>query len=344
MCGSVAAGNGTAPPKLVASTVSLGAVMQEVRFQVSSEHKTRVRIWNSLDPAVGGRIELGHRIGVLEQMTEVASRFSVSELTKAEFWSEDNGYETIRHSSGSGATDINLNHYPSQMSTFITDGVDQLSVALEHSHGVASLYNGTLDVMQHRRGGPFVAGHGTVVLDDSDRIFTETWVSLGNVSASNALRHSNKLRLNHPLTVMFGDGATSKAPVLVDPKAAMVGKGLAANVQLQTARATSATADEILINLFHIYGKQEQPAAAAAPTSVDLSALLRPFRPALTSLNETTLNGMIPIETLKRLQWKTVGGDTAAQREAVAAAAPNADGSLTIKPFEFRTFLAKASN
>jgi len=52
--------------------------------------------------------------------------------------------------------------------------------------------------MQHQRGGPFVAGHGTVVLDDSDRIFTETWVSLGNVSASNALRHSNKLRLNHP--------------------------------------------------------------------------------------------------------------------------------------------------
>ena len=41
----------------------------------------------------------------------------VEELHAAEFYSEDNGYETIRHSSGSGDKDINLNHYPSQMST-----------------------------------------------------------------------------------------------------------------------------------------------------------------------------------------------------------------------------------
>jgi hypothetical protein len=64
-------------PKLLFSSVSLGPVMQEVRLQVSAEHKTRIRLWVSDDPAVGGRIELGHHIGVLEQMTEVASRFTV---------------------------------------------------------------------------------------------------------------------------------------------------------------------------------------------------------------------------------------------------------------------------
>lgn len=100
----------TGAPKLLFSSVSLGPVMQEVRLQVSNEHKTRIRLWVSDDPAVGGRIELGHHIGVLEQMTEVASRFTVKELQKAEFYSEDNGYETIRHSSGSEDKDINLNH------------------------------------------------------------------------------------------------------------------------------------------------------------------------------------------------------------------------------------------
>ena len=75
--------------KLLATTASLGPVMQEVRLQISAEHKTRVRIWRSKDPAVGGRIELAHRIGVLEPQTEVASRFAVSELHAAEFFSED---------------------------------------------------------------------------------------------------------------------------------------------------------------------------------------------------------------------------------------------------------------
>ena len=130
------------PPKVLFSSVSLGPVMQEVRLQLTPEHKTRIRLWVSDDPAVGGRIELGHHIGVLERMTEITSRFSCAELQNADFYSEDNGYEVIKHTSGSGAKDINLNHFPSQMSTFISDGEAQLSVALEHGHGVASLYNG----------------------------------------------------------------------------------------------------------------------------------------------------------------------------------------------------------
>ena len=54
--------NPTTPP-LLASSVALGPVMQEVRLQVSAEHKTRIRLWVSADQAVGGRIEIAHRIG-----------------------------------------------------------------------------------------------------------------------------------------------------------------------------------------------------------------------------------------------------------------------------------------
>ena len=90
---------------------------------------------------------------MLEQKSEIISRFTVADLQRASFFSEDNGYEVIRHRSGSGDSAIPLNHFPSQMSTFLSDGESQLSVALAHAHGVASLYNGTLDVVQHRRGG-----------------------------------------------------------------------------------------------------------------------------------------------------------------------------------------------
>jgi hypothetical protein len=351
------------PGKLWASSVSLGQVMQEVRFQLSSEHKTRVRLWVSDDPAVGGRIELGHRIGVLDEKTEVTSRFTVRELAGAEFYSEDNGYETIRHSSGSGATDINLHHFPSQMSTYITDGTDQLSVALEHGHGVASLYNGSLDVVQHRRGGPFEGHGGTVVIDDTDRIFTHTWVSIGNVSRSNELRHSNKLRLNHPLMVMFGCDPASpgcKPPTSfkkVDPVASKFGsaggEGLPKPVHLQSVRATSENATEVLLRLLHVYGSTEQPAAASKAVSVDLGKLLAPFEgigsaaaaKGFTHFNETILNGMIPASSLKRLKWKTVasqdetaGPDSSAERQIRR----HSDTELSISPFEFRTFLLSA--
>ena len=333
--------NGTDAPKLLFSSVSLGPVMQEVRLQVSNEHKTRIRLWVSDDPTVGGRIELGHHIGVLEQMTEVASRFTVKELQKAEFYSEDNGYETIRHSSGSEDRDINLNHYPSQMSTFITDGEHQLSLALEHGHGVASLYNGTLDVMQHRRGAPYGGTGGTVVIDDTDRIFTETWVSIGSVAASNKLRHSNKLRLNHPLTVMFADGKTNGATrAVIDPLAAKV-TSIDESVHLQTVRATTSTADEVLVNFLHVFGKNELPAASTGAKSVDMEALISPFRPELVNFNETSLNGMVSKEQAEaeRMVWKTTTPPKAAP---VAPASARSDGStMSIQPFEFKMFLAK---
>ena len=64
------------------------------------------------------------------------------------------------------------------MSAFVGNSTVQMSLALDRSHAVGSLYNGTLEVVQHRRGGPFLAGKGTVVLDDTDRIFTQTWLNV----------------------------------------------------------------------------------------------------------------------------------------------------------------------
>jgi hypothetical protein len=233
------------------------------------------------------------------------------------------------------------------MSTFISDGESQLSVALEHGHGVASLYNGTLDVVQHRRGGPFQGSGSTVVLDDTDRIFTETWVSIGNVSRSNELRHSNKLRLNHPLVLMFGEHKTNgDTKHKVDPLAGNI-SGLGDSVQLQTVRATSSTADELFVNLLHTFSKAELPAHKAQPQPVDLLSIISPFRPELTTFNETTLSGLVSKEQAEaeRMVFKTTSppstSDNAGRNKAQVPAS-GGSATLTIDPFEFRSFLAKA--
>jgi hypothetical protein len=277
----------------VSSTVAIGPVLQEVWLQISPEHKTRIRVWNSADPAVGGRIEFGHRIGVLEPFTEVSSRFTLVKEGRWTLHSEDNGcvtyglsrtvvysrlsslthervfgvayrsYEKIQHqpppAGYDNSTTPNL-MYPSQMSVFGTSDTVQLSLALDRSHAVGSLIDGTIDVMQHRRGGPFIGGQPIVLdvskqavpkfgtkccqlnmiandvmtlaehthchhthtrtldrslalspfshmlfyLQDVDRIFTETWLSVGPTEESNRMRIAMRQRLNHPLVLAAG--------------------------------------------------------------------------------------------------------------------------------------------
>jgi len=104
--------------------------------------------------------------------------------------SEENAYEPLVHPRLSRGDDaglnVPLNFYPAQHSAWIqTPGTQavMLAVALDRGHGVASLADGQLEVMQHRRGAPYVEdkaaeamdGEMPIVLDDADRIFTETW-------------------------------------------------------------------------------------------------------------------------------------------------------------------------
>lgn len=77
--------------RTLSSTVAIGPVLQEVWLQITPEHKTRIRLWNSQDVDVGGRIEFGHRIGVLEPFTEVSSRFTLKTSGNWTLFSEDNG-------------------------------------------------------------------------------------------------------------------------------------------------------------------------------------------------------------------------------------------------------------
>jgi hypothetical protein len=207
---------------------------------------------------------------------------------------------------------------------------------------------------------PFEGHGGTVVIDDTDRIWSETWIGIGNTSRANALRHSNKLRLNHPLQVMFAPAAAVHGSAQVqstheqqtgpphhpvprvalrDPLGTAVA-GLASSVHLQNVRATSSTRDELLVSLLHVYQGDELPASASRPASVDLPMLLRPFRPDLSQYVETTLNGLLPKANLSRLAWNTTRAAIDKPRPARGSALGQlAAGLISIDPFEWKAFI-----
>lgn len=279
------------------------------------------------------------------------------------FFSEDNGYEVIPHVPGLTNPDqpnggIASNYYPSQVSAFIRgDGSDgngtdalQLSVALDRSHAVAGLHPGTLDVALHRRGGPYAGSGGTVVLDDVDRVSPEMYLSVGSARDDNRVRHNAKLQLNQPPALFFGPSPGH--PLKADVTAAHgYTAGLPPNVQLQSARLTRPDGNEALLRLRHLYAATDvtlDPLMAAA-VPVDIAALLATLGlRSPTNMTETTLNGMIPRKELVRNRFPT---DTPGAADEGASAAATAhrhtgagDASISVAPFELRTFRSQFTN
>ncbi len=354
---------------VLAATVALGPVMQEIWLQISAQHKTRIRLWVSEDPAVGRRLELAHRIGVLEPLQDLVSRFTVPALQGIQgvtFVSEDNGYEKVEHEPGTGGN-IAEHHYPSQASAFIrgpvTGGAEsaedeplQLSVALDRSHAVGSMIGGTLDVIQHRRGLPYLGSGGTVVLDDTDRIFTHTWISVGGATQANRDRVSMKLRLNHPLQLFFGVAAANKTrngdgtggaaasalrhrSLLARVDRAGVSAALPTNLHLQSVRSVGAPSiaqgGGVLVRIRHMFAAGEDK-ELSAPSEVDVLAL---FGGAAAKATEVTLTGILPRSELKRHRFPVDGEDQDAAQLLHHTQKERTEITTSVSAFELRTFL-----
>ena len=105
-------------------------------------------------------------------------------------------------------------------------------------------------MVQHRRGGPFLAGHGTVVLDDTDRIFTQTWLNVGAKTKANRARIDMRQRLNHPLVLAYAHASASSGAA---PSGAAGIAGLPSSIHLQSVRSTNPTNSEFLLRLQHLY-------------------------------------------------------------------------------------------
>ena len=343
----------------------MGPIMQEVWLQVSPQHKTRIRLWvgplASEDPELGRRIEIAHRIGVLDPKTDLISRFTVPTMQKnSVFVSEDNAYEKIKHSSGNPGGNEALNLFPSQASAYLKgedgDGSSlQLSVALDRSHAVGSLYAGTLDVTQHRRGLPFMTTQGgTVVLDDTDRVFTQTWLSLGTAAQANRDRISMKLRLNNPLQLFYSSGesrvkvelgsrgsAEQRLLRLTRETPKLAPSSLKEGLHLQSMRSMSsktlAEGGAVLVRVQHMFAKGEDP-VMSTPQSLDIGDL---FGRLETKAEEVTLTAFLPKSQLNRHRYPSEEGEGRAG-SVERSKARNLDGTVDIQPFELRTFLVTA--
>jgi hypothetical protein len=297
----------------VGATLATGPLLHEAWIQVTTEHRERVRIWQTSDPALGRTIQFGHRVGALSPLSEVAARFTLSESEDSPLstlFTEDNAYELVPHVPGALGLNVSRRVFPAQASSLLFDGRTgvQLSLALDRSHGIAALTNGSVDVLLHRRARAFRTGEGTVVLDDVDRIFTETWLALGERQVTNRQRISMKTRLHHPPVLAFAPRAPNptarKLAAAPTPRTtAQIARAapalhsltdeLPTQLHLQSVRAINSNGSTLLVRLQHMYGAHED-ASLSVPVQLDLPKFLASIMPSATKLSsprEMALDG-----------------------------------------------------
>lgn len=259
----------------------------------------------------------------------------------------------------SNAEPVAGNYYPSNAAAFIRDDDSQFSLIVDRSVGVASLAEGELEVMIHRRllvddsrgvGEPLdeydssdtgdylncKTGEGIVVVGTH-------MIGLSQPSAAMAGVRSAMDKAYAPLMTAF---ANIDAAVLSSKrKRALTSTvdSLPDNVKLLTLQAVDTNA--LFVRLEHSFGVDEDDVLSQS-VSVNVTSLIMSLGFEPTGALELTLTGNQPLEDLNRLDWDTASDvlprDDVVVHKAQAAQYAKAltsdgDGIVTLNPMEIRT-------
>eukprot|EP00727_Mastigamoeba_balamuthi_P008923 m51a1_g4653 putative lysosomal alpha-mannosidase (909) ;mRNA; f:21586-25008 len=238
-----------------------------------------VRVATSVGP-----IDVSDRNG-----KEVVVRYSAPAVRSAGALHTDaHGLEYVEHQrdviAGQFAIDDNRisgNFYPASLSAYVADAERALGLAMDRAQGVASLRNGSLEAMVHRRllddGDHKGVGEA---LDDQTAIRTEHILVVAPASrAARSLRAASLLQ-EHPVVVAHSASAShvaAEGPAMAE---------LPASVHATTLQPHEG--GQTIVRLTHMYAAGED-AELSREASVDLGRLLSGWRVA--GARETTLSG-----------------------------------------------------
>ena len=366
-------------PILAADRVSLsvvtGPVVQEVR-QVFADWVTQtVRLTADARHAefefTIGPIDIADPVKAEGWGREIVTKFVTSIASQGEWRTDSNGREMIRRRRNfrpqwnfSNTEAAAGNYAPVATAVHLADADHQLTVLVDSPVGAASLADGTLELMLHRR----------VLHDDHlgvDEALNETqfvspyvacwdcggkhtgpalvirgrhWVTVEAPTRAASVWRPLQDRLYATPVLAF---STAAAAGFATPATSMLAAPLPPNVQLLTLHALNATT--VLLRLAHAFAMGED-AALAQPVRVDLSTLFSEsagFK--IVAAQEVSLTGNQPVaEVMRRrgraMQWTRQNVDQIAQthpwRTAALAAAwrYDVDPVITLGPMEIKTF------
>ncbi|XP_054157914.1 lysosomal alpha-mannosidase-like [Oppia nitens] len=330
----------------------------EVRQRVTDYVWQVIRIWRDSDALefdyVVGPIPVDDKVG-----KEIISRWETNLTTSSLVYTDANGRQMLERRRDFRPTwnmsvteEVAENYYPVNSRIAIRDVKQdlQMTVLNDRSQGGASLKDGSLELMVHRRdlyddafgvgealNEPGVDGKGLVIRG-------KFWLLLTSLAdAADAHRDLAQRILSEP-SLTFGKlGSTTPEDYLKKHKCQYTGlaKELPKNVHLLTVEQWKDS--QLLVRLEHYYQTNESR-QLSKPVTVSLRDMFAQF--TVTEARETTLTGTLDVKALdQRLKWRTSDGDRDGGRyEPNRVAFDPTDLTVTLNPMEIRTFIVKTKS
>uniref|UniRef100_A0A6N2KY02 Alpha-mannosidase n=1 Tax=Salix viminalis TaxID=40686 RepID=A0A6N2KY02_SALVM len=343
------------PPHIVARSVPLqvhrGPLFDEVRQQFNSWIYQVTRVYKDQEHA-----ELEYTIGPipLEDSVgkEVITRMTANMATEKVFYTDSNGRDFLKRIrdyradwSLSVKQPVAGNYYPLNLGIFMMDKKSELSVLVDRATGGASIEDGQLELMLHRRT-LFDDSRGVnEALDESVCIGDECegltirgnyYLCINQVGAGAAWRRTTGQEIYSPLIAAFTQEKeeTWKASHVATGTAMDPDYSLPLNVALITLQELDD--GSVLLRLAHLYEAGED-AAYSTLAKVELKKMFS--GKAIRELKEMSLSTNQEKSEMKKMTWK-VEGDSGEQSSAVRGG-PVDSSTLIVElgPMEIRTFL-----
>ncbi|XP_045211314.1 lysosomal alpha-mannosidase-like [Mercenaria mercenaria] len=295
-----------------------GGLVQEIRQVFCSWVSQVIRLYDNQS-----HIELEWTVGPIpsgdgSEGREVVSKYMTDLETEGILYTDLNGRETLKRKRDVTKSEpVAGNFYPISSRAAIKDERRdaQLTVLVDRSEGAASIHDGNLEIMIHRR----------TFLDDSlgvEEPLTEYgasgkgivvrgthYIMLNKISRASSVYRPlyQKIYLQPFITFstqlpQYSDWANTRKTLWSG-----ITRALPENVHLLTLDAwqepvVETTYTSLLLRLENIFEEFEDE-TMSSPATVDLQNLFHPFH--ITEVIEMSLGANMKIEDMQRLKWKT---------------------------------------
>ncbi|XP_065878409.1 alpha-mannosidase isoform X2 [Euphorbia lathyris] len=348
------------PPNIVARSVPFkvhrGSVVHEVHQQFNSWIYQTIRLYKDKEHA-----EFEFTIGPIpvedSDGKEVITRMTSNMVTNKVFYTDSNGRDFLKRIRDHRA-DWNLsvnqpqagNYYPLNLGMYVADKKSELSVLVDRAVGGASITDGQVELMLHRRM-IYDDGRGvgepldeSVCVDDKCEGLTvrgKYYVSIDKLGSGSSWRRTTGQEIYSPLLLAFTHEKAESWKTSYATKGTAMDPGY--SLPLNVALITLQELDDgsVLVRLAHLY-EGDEDATHSKLAKVELKEMF-PGK-AIKDAKEMSLSANQEKSEMKKMKWK-VEGDTGNGNET----SPYIRGgtvdisSLIVElgPMEIRTFLLK---